>query len=62
MNLSNLVECIRFVGRNMDDTMRCFCFTGKNRYIDHNNYEHLLSIYEGNGDVYRCEGRGEMIL
>lgn len=47
MNISNLVECIRFVGRNMNEKMKVFVFNVKSKYINAKNYEHQLSIYEG---------------
>ena len=54
MNLSNLVDCIRFVGRNMVEVMRVFVFNGgRNRYASGKSYDQLLSIYEGNDELFK---------
>ena len=54
MNLSNLVDCIRFVGRNMVEVVRVFVFNGgRNRYASGKSYDQLLSIYEGNDELFK---------
>jgi hypothetical protein len=54
--MSTLVDCVRFIGRNMESSMRVFNFNAKSKYINQRNYEHQLTIYEGNGELYR-EGK-----
>lgn len=48
MNLSEIIECIQFVGKNLVVNMKVFSFTSKNQYVNCRSYEHQLSIYEGN--------------
>ncbi len=38
MNISNLIESIRFVGRNMEENMKMFSFRGRSKYVDSRSY------------------------
>jgi hypothetical protein len=55
MNISNLIEAIRFVGRHLGEELRVFGFSGKGKYVNCRSYEHSLSIYEMNPAIYRVE-------
>lgn len=52
MNISELIECVQFVGQQLS-VFRVFTFTAKNKYIHCKLYEHQISLYESNPDIYR---------
>jgi hypothetical protein len=54
LTLSEIIECIQFVGRNLMLTMRPFAFTARSQYVACRTHEHQLSIYEGNSDIYKA--------
>jgi hypothetical protein len=53
MNLSEIIECIQFVGRALTFPMRTFAFSARSQHVNSRAYEHQLSIYEGNSDIYK---------
>jgi hypothetical protein len=53
MNMSEIITCIQYVGRNLCDSLKVFAFSSKNKYINCKNYEHQLSIYETNNEIYK---------
>lgn len=53
MNMSEIITCIQYVGRNLCDSFKLFAFASKNKYANSKNYEHQLSIYETNTEIYK---------
>jgi hypothetical protein len=54
MTLSELIECIQFVGRGVTVPMKTFSFNSRSQLANCRTYEHHLAIYEGNSEVYKC--------
>lgn len=48
MSLSEMIECIQFVGRTLTLPLRTFSFSSRTQHLSCRTYEHQLSIYEGN--------------
>jgi hypothetical protein len=54
MTLSEIIECIQFVGRGVTIPMKTFAFNSRSQLANCRTHEHHLAVYEGNSEIYKC--------